>query len=153
MSRRILHIQRPTRVTPPTTKVEHEYYLCQCCFHSVPCTDFAALADSSNPIVPHCMNCSMRACCIEGCNKPYDSEYICSKKKIPFKTCCNKHRDDTHQCHHSVNCTNTTDGLFCDEHRCQGHMNGGRPCFAERVPGKQYCAVHVLQVSETTHMV
>lgn len=152
IQRPTINIQRPTKVaSPPTAKVELDYYLCQSCFRSVPGTDFAALADSSNPIVSHCMKCLMRECCIMGCKKTYDPEYMCLRKNIPFKTCCSEHRDDTHKCHHSVECANIiTNGMFCDDHRCQGHMKDGRPCFAERVSGKQLCAVHILHTSETT---
>lgn len=156
MSREKLHIQRPSLniQRPPLNiqrpiKVELDHYLCQCCFRSVPSTDFAALADSSNPIVPHCMKCLMRECCVMGCQKTYDPEYICRRNKVPFKTCCIEHCIDSHKCHHSVECNNiVTFGSFCDAHRCQEHMENGCPCFAERVSGQQLCAFHLLHTSE-----
>lgn len=134
-----LHIQRPKLVA---SREECEYYVCKCCYRSVPKTDFAALAEPSIPIVEKCARCSAGKCCVPDCPRKFESASECKKHKIDFIPCCNVHKFDT--CRHSRTCEcDIAYGVFCEEHVCQGKISTGKQCLFERVKGCDLCPIHI----------
>ena len=109
-------------------------YVCSQCMRNVSGDEFVAMADANHPVVPNCPKCWNHECCVGDC------KHRCCHGKSAH--CCSEHNSVT-RCHHSVDCKNpTTDGYFCDEHRCCCNLRDGTRCPAERTSFGIFCAFH-----------